>query len=173
MSYLIETERLFMRKFELADAAFILQLLNTPSWKRFIGDRSVRTIGDAQAYIAAGPLKSYSKNNYGAWLVCLKENNVPIGMCGLFKRDFLPIPDIGFAFLPEFEGKGYAGEAVKATLNYAADQLQQKSLLAYTKDNNTKSVQLLRKSGFSFKEMIHVPHENETLMLFSIEFKQE
>lgn len=172
-NYLIETERLFIRQFELSDAAFILQLLNAQSWKRYIGDRGVKTIADAQTYIASGPLKSYHKNKYGAWLVWLKETNTPIGMCGLFKRDFLPTPDIGFAFLPEFEGKGFAREAVKATLTYASDHLQQERLLAYTKNDNTRSVHLLQRCDFIFKEMISVPEENESLMLFSIELKRE
>lgn len=94
---IFETERLILREFSTSDTAFILVLLNTPSWQKFIGDKNVHSIDDAERYLIDGPLKSYRENGFGLWLVLLKESNTPVGMCGLIKRDYLDAIDIGFA----------------------------------------------------------------------------
>src|ERR1035437_1379002 len=92
---IIETERLILSHFTPADTAFIIELLNTESWKQFIGDRNIKTEEDARNYLLNGPMKSYAQNNFGLYKVILKEGNTPIGMCGLIKRDTLEDVDIG------------------------------------------------------------------------------
>lgn len=113
---IFETQNLIIRQFSINDAAFIFELLNTPAWKQFIGDRGIETIDDAVNYITNGPLAAYDKYGYGLWLVALKETGQPMGMCGLVKRSYLSLPDIGFAFLPGFEGKGYGYESAMGTI---------------------------------------------------------
>src|SRR4051812_23982397 len=108
---ILETERLFIRHLTQDDAAFILELLNEPAFIRNIADRGVRTIEDAQAYIQDGPIASYAKNGFGLFGVELKATGVPIGMCGLIRRDVLPDVDIGYALLERYWNKGYAHEA--------------------------------------------------------------
>ena len=98
----LETERLRLRQLTVDDAAFILQLVNDPSWLRFIGDRNVRNLDDARNYILKGPIASYEKFGFGLWLVELKADGMPLGICGLLQRDTLPDVDIGFALLPQF-----------------------------------------------------------------------
>ncbi|HXQ38537.1 MAG TPA: GNAT family N-acetyltransferase, partial [Anaerolineales bacterium] len=107
---ILETERLVLRQLSLADAEFILELLNEPSFIQNIGDRGVRTLDDARAYILRVPVKSYEQHGFGLYLVILKESSESIGMCGLIKRDTLEDVDIGYAFLPKFWSKGYAIE---------------------------------------------------------------
>src|SRR5258706_8494910 len=102
MNFFIETERLILRQFIANDAGFIFKLLNSPDWLKYIGDRNIKSVQDAEAYLVNGPLKSYETNGYGLSLVSLKENGVAIGACGLLKRDFLDHPDIDFAFLPGY-----------------------------------------------------------------------
>ena len=97
--HILSTEQLVLREFKLDDAPFILELVNSPKWIEFIGDRKIKTIEEAQGYLTTGPLKSYKENGYGLWLVELKENKQAVGMCGLIKRDYLECADIGFAFL--------------------------------------------------------------------------
>src|SRR5688572_5247931 len=97
---ILETERLILQQFSIEDAEFILELLNEPSVIRNIGDRGVRTLEDAHAYILRVPIASYEKNGFGLYLVMLKDTSEPIGMCGLIKRDTLEDVDIGYAFLP-------------------------------------------------------------------------
>lgn len=167
MKNIIETERLTLREFTTADTQFIIQLLNSPGWLEFIGDRNVKTEEQAVNYLLNGPVKSYRENGFGLSLVESKESKTPIGMCGLIKRDHLDNPDIGFAFLPEFTGKGFAYEIVKATMDYAKDVLNISTVLAVTVPANEKSIKLLEKIGLKFYETITFPGETEELMLFS------
>jgi ribosomal-protein-alanine N-acetyltransferase len=166
MEGIFETERLILRQFELTDAKFIVELVNSPGWLEFIGDRNIKTEEDAVNYLQSGPMKSYQDRGFGLSMVETKEGT-PIGMCGILKRDNLENPDIGFAFLPEFMGRGYAFEIVKATLTYAKTKLNFEIVLAITVPTNKKSIMLLEKIGLRFKQTIYMPDKNEELMLFS------
>jgi len=150
---LIETERLFIQPFTLNDAAFIVELVNTPSWLAYIGNRNITNLDDARNYLISGPLKSYAELGFGAWMVIHKETKQPLGMCGLFKRPYLEQPDLGFAFLPQHEGRGYANEAVQATLRYA-QQHNINSLSAIVRPDNARSIRLLEKNGFVWQQKI-------------------
>lgn len=164
---LIETTRLIIREFTLEDDAFIIDLLNTPGWLRFIGDRNIKTTEDAHTYLQNVPLASYDKNGFGLWCVVLKENNTPIGMCGLIKRDTLEHIDIGFAFLPQYNGKGYAFEAAEATMQYTTGKLGIDHVVAITSTDNESSGKLLEKIGFRFERIIQFPDDEEVLKYYS------
>jgi hypothetical protein len=112
----IETARLTLRWLTADDAAFIVVLLNDPSWLRFIGDKGVRTEDDARRYILNGPIKMYGQYGFGLFLTELKNARVPIGLCGLIKREGLTDVDVGFAFLPEYRKNGYALESAAAVI---------------------------------------------------------
>ena len=113
----LETDRLILRWLSTDDAEFILELLNEPSFLQYIGDKGVRTLEDARNYILNGPVDMYARLGFGLYLTELKERGVPLGICGLLKRDGLEDVDIGFAFLPRFWAKGYAYESA-AVLAY-------------------------------------------------------
>ena len=166
MTRILVTERLFLREFNLTDTEFILQLLNTPGWLEFIGDRNVKTTEAAKSYLENGPIKSYELNGFGLSLVGLKDNELPIGMCGLIKRETLENVDIGFAFLPEYSGEGYAVEIASATMKYAKEKLKLKEILAITLPSNVRSINLLNKIGLYFEKNIHLPGDEQKLMLF-------
>ena len=166
MKYILETERLTLREFIPADAAFILELVNSPGWIQFIGDRNIKTTEQAIAYLENGPIKSYRENRFGLAMVETKDGKIPIGMCGIIKRDNLDSPDIGFAFLPEFTRKGYAFEIATATLAYASSQLKLPIIYAITVPDNIRSISLLEKIGLKFIKKIRSP-ENEELLLYS------
>ncbi len=166
MEYILETRRLRLRQLVSGDAPFILELLNTPGWIAFIGDKNVRTRLQAKAYILEGPVKSYEVNGFGLYLVERKFDRLPIGMCGLIRRETLEYPDIGFAFLPQFTGQGYAFEIASATLNYARNVIKLPVVLAIVLPANKRSIHLLEKIGLSFQQFITSP-KNEELMLFS------
>jgi len=161
-----ETERLVLREFEPADAVFLQELMNTPGWLAFIGDRGIKTPEDAGNYITDRLQPSYGKYGFGLYLVALREGNTPVGMCGLVKRDMLEETDIGFAFLPQYAGKGYAHEAALAVLRYAALELGLQKIVAITVPDNTRSIHLLEKLGLVFREMVG---EKQELMLFASE----
>src|SRR5689334_3796325 len=124
MNYILDTERLRLREFVPEDSPFIIELVNTPGWIENIGDRNIHTNEDAERYLRNGPMKSYVMHGFGLYLVEKKEDNISIGMCGIIRRANLDGPDIGFAFLPEYEGKGYALEVAAATLRYAKERLK-------------------------------------------------
>src|ERR1051325_3355107 len=110
----LETDRLILRHLTVEDSEFILELLNDPSWLRFIGNRGVRTLDDARDYILKSFVAMYERLGFGLYLTELKSEGVPVGICGLIKRDSLEDVDIGFAFLPKFRGEGYAYESASA-----------------------------------------------------------
>jgi RimJ/RimL family protein N-acetyltransferase len=115
----VDTARLLLRRFTLDDAPFILELLNEPSWYQHIGDKGVRTIPDARKYLLDGPLAMYERVGFGLLLIELRGSRIPVGMCGLIKRESLPDVDIGFALLPVFWGNGYAFEAARPGTAYS------------------------------------------------------
>ncbi|HMB21196.1 MAG TPA: GNAT family N-acetyltransferase, partial [Anaerolineales bacterium] len=166
----LETERLHLRQFSTEDAGFILELLNEPSFIQNIGDRGVRTLDDAIAYLTRVPLASYAKNGFGLYAVLLKETNEIIGMCGLIKRDGLDDVDIGYAFLPKFWSKGYAVESAAAVKAYAKDVIGLKRLVAITDPDNEGSIRVLEKIGLRFEKMVRLSQDDIELKLFAVDF---
>ena len=166
---ILETERTILREVTAADAPFILELLNQPSFIKYIGDRQVRTLEEAQSYIESRFVGSYRQFGYGMWTVELKANHTPIGICGFVKRDSLPDADVGFAFLESFEKKGYAFESAAAVMTYGSEVLNLARVLAITSQDNESSGRLLEKLGFKFERLIDVPHDPAKLKLFSAE----
>jgi len=149
----LETDRLTLRRFEFADAPFVLGLLNEPSFIQNIGDKGVRTIEDAQRYLREGPMAMYERHGFGLWQVARKSDGVAVGMCGLLQRDNLPDPDIGYAYLPGFWGQGYAIEAAQATLRHAAGKFGLRRVVAVVSPGNTGSIHVLEKLGMKFERM--------------------
>ena len=162
---ILETERLVLRQISVGDADFILDLLNQPSFVKYIGDRNLRTIDDARQYILTRFVASYEQFGYGFYLVELKQNEAPIGICGLVKRETLPDADIGFAFLPDYWSQGYAFESARAVFDYAKNVLKLKRILAITTKDNESSGKLLNKIGLKFECLIRL--NEEELKLFS------
>ncbi len=161
---LLQTENLIIRKLCADDAPFIFELVNMPSWLQYIGDRGVRTLRDAEQYIINGPMTSYEKFGFGLYLVALKDTLEPVGMCGLLKRDTLDDPDIGFAFLQKFTGRGYAFESAAEVLTYGKNVLGLPRILAITTKDNTSSIKLLGRLEFQFEK--HITINTEELNLF-------
>jgi RimJ/RimL family protein N-acetyltransferase len=159
--YVLETDRLVLRRISIDDDAFILELLNDPGWLRFIGDRGVRTLEDARNYIINGPLDMYERLGFGLYAVELKDGGAAIGMCGLIKRATLPDVDLGYALLPRFAGQGYASEAAAAVLAYARQALGLARVLAITSPDNERSIRLLERIGFRFESMLQLSEDDE------------
>ena len=162
----LETERLLLRRMTVDDAEFILELLNEPSFLRYIGDKQVRNLEDARQYILNGPVASYQRHGLELQLAELRESRTPIGMCGLLKRDELPEPDIGFALMPDFWNKGFAFEAAAAVLQDAHDRLKLQRILAITSLDNDASIKLLERLGFKFERVTRLAPDREEIKLF-------
>lgn len=163
---LLETERLILRELTTNDAEFMLNLMNDPSWLRFIGDRNVRTVNDAEAYISNKLVPSYATFGFGFYLTKLKEEDIPIGICGLIKRPALEHIDVGFAFMPQYRGNGYGFESASAVLNYAKNDLGINYIVALTDLDNVPSIKLLEKLGLKFEKIIQLDGEEKQCRLF-------
>ena len=163
----LRTDRLLIRELTAADAPFMLSLLNEPSFLENIGDRGVRTIADAEAYIDRGPRASYALHGFGLCAVTLADQGIPIGICGILKRDVLPEPDIGFAFLPAYWSQGYAFEAASAVRDFARETLTLPRLLAIVSPSNASSTRLLGRLGFVPEGRMTMPGEAHEVELFA------
>ena len=164
---ILETERLILRELTADDAAFILQLVNEPAWLRFIGDKGIKTLEAAQAYILTGPREMYTRFGFGLWLVELKETRAPIGICGLIKRDSLDDIDLGFAFLAAYWKRGYAYESALATIAYGKKKFGLKRIVAVMSPDNEASHRLLTKLGFRFERMVQVSSRAPEIKLYA------
>lgn len=162
----LETRRLLLRRLCADDAEFIVDLLNQPSFLRYIGDKEVRSIADAVRYIETGPMTSYERFGFGLYLVELKESGASIGICGLLKRDSLPDVDVGFAFLPAYWSQGYAFESATAVMNYGREVLGLRRIVAITSLDNDASIRLLEKIGLRFERLIKLSEDQSEVRLF-------
>jgi ribosomal-protein-alanine N-acetyltransferase len=167
----IQTERLSLRWFVPGDEDILLAVWNDPDFVRNVGDRGIRTVEQASEALAAGPLKLYTDHGYGPYRVALPETDEPIGVCGLFKRDFLDEPDIGFALLPKYCGNGFAYEAAIAVLNHARDGLGMGRVTAIVSPTNKPSIGLIEKLGLHFEDTVATP-DNHNVSLYAIDWKK-
>ena len=162
----LKSERLILSEFTKNDASFFYELANDPDFIKYIGDRNVNTILDAEKYIADNIIPSYTLHGFGFYIVRLKENGTSIGMCGLIKRDWMDYIEVGYAFLTKSRGKGYAIESCIAIKKYAKDHLKIAKLAAITDIHNDRSGNLLEKLGFEYNRLITYPGEDFKCKLY-------
>ena len=164
----LDTPRLKLRMLKDDDAAFIERLVNDPDWLRYIGDRNVHSHADAIRYMDEGPRSMYARRGFGLLAVERKDDGATLGLCGLIKRETLDDVDIGFAFLPEHRGAGYAGEAAAACIRQA-ETLGLRRIVAITSLDNDSSGKLLEKLGFRLEREMVEAATGVTLKLFALE----
>ncbi len=163
------TERLSLRWLEPSDAAFVLELVNDSDWLRYIGDRGIRTVADAEAYIETGPRAMYARLGFGLFAITLNRGRNLIGMCGLIQRDTLPHVDIGYALMPAFRGHGYALEAAQACVALARDTFKLRRLLAIVSPDNAASARLLGTLGMQLEQMLELVPGSSPVAVYALE----
>lgn len=161
-----ETERLFLRPTAEEDAAFILQLLNTPKALEYVGDRNVHTEEEAKKYIAEKITPQLERVGYANNTVIRKSDGEKLGVCGLYDRPGVEGVDIGFSFLPPFEKQGYAFEAATKIMEAGIEIFGLTTIKGYTIEANIDSRRLLEKLGLKFMEIARLPNDDEDLMLY-------
>lgn len=164
---IIQTDRLSLRELEPTDAGFIHAVLNDADFLANVGDRGVRTLEDATAYIESGPRASYASSSFGLWAVVARDGGDLAGICGLLKRDALDAPDVGFAMLPAYRGRGYATEAAAATLAHGRDHLRLDRILAIVKPQNAGSIRVLEKLGMVRERVTRLSADGPELLVFA------
>ena len=169
----LETRRLFLRRITADDTGLMLAVWNDPAFIEHVGDRGVRTEIEARKELEAGALRLFAEYGYGPYKMIRKDDATAIGICGLFKRDNLDDPDIGFAVLPDYCGNGYAGEAARAVVAHARDDLGIRNLTAIVSSGNKASIGLIEKLGLTFSTMITMPGEDEAIRLYEMALDQD
>lgn len=162
-----QTKRLVLREASTDDSEFILKLINEPVWHKFISSHSIDTIEKASEYIEQKFIAAYQELGFGLWVVEKNDSEAPIGICGLLKRDSLDCIDLGFAFLTDYWGQGFAFEATTASLMYARSELKVQKIVAITDPSNSRSVKLLEKIGFIYESKYSHPGSKEVLSLYA------
>jgi RimJ/RimL family protein N-acetyltransferase len=163
---MLETSRLTLHKMTLGDAGLMLAIWNDPAFVRFVGDRGIRAVEEAEDAMRHGILRLYEDYGYGPYRVSLKDSGDAIGICGLFRRDGLDDPDIGYATLPEYCGKGYASEAGRAVVEHARTALGLERVIAIISPENAASIGLIGKLGFEFERMHRMPDDDHDICIY-------
>ncbi len=161
-----ETERLILRPTSVEDASFVLRLINTPKWLRFVGDRKVYSEEDAKLYIQERMLPQLQRLGYSNYTLIRKSDSAKVGCCGLYDREGLEGVDIGFALLPEFERQGYAFEAAHRIMKAAKEDFKIEHIKGITSKQHFASQKLLEKLGLIRTGLITLPEEEEELLLY-------
>ncbi|MDX5422035.1 MAG: GNAT family N-acetyltransferase [Hymenobacteraceae bacterium] len=163
-----ETDRLLLIPTSEADASFLLELLNTPKWLKNIGDRNVRTVEGAKAYIQSRFIPQLERLGYSNYTVVRKADGVKIGICGLYDREGLEGIDLGFAFLPAYENMGYAFEAAGKLKEAGFEHFGVGVIRAITTKENVASQRLLEKLGLRYRKLVQLPNDEEELLLYEL-----
>lgn len=166
--WLIETQRLQLRPLTEQDGALMLAVWNDPAFIKYVRDLGIRTERHAREVIRNGAAMMFARYGYGPYCMSLKASGELVGICGLFKRDNLDHPDIGFSVLPDYCGKGLASEAAIAVVDYARDPLGIDVLSAIVSPENAASVRLIKKLGLKFERMITMPGETQSICLYGM-----
>lgn len=164
-----ESKRLLLRPVMEDDAEFVLKLLNSPKFLYHIGDRKVRTTEDARKYIRNKMLSQLKRLGYGNYAVVRKSDSTLMGTCSIFDREGLDTVDIGFAFLPEFEGQGYGYEAASRLLEAAFREFDIQKICAITTIENVASQGLIKKLGLKYAGTTRIPDDEEELLLYELD----
>ena len=164
---IVETKRLILREIKIKDAAFILRLVNEPSFVANIGDKGVKNIDDVERFIRYGYWTNQKHPGYGMFLVERREGRVPIGGCGLLYRNTLDLTDVGFALLPEYWGHGFAYEAAQAIIKYGRLTLEIKKIVGLTTEDNLGSIKLLKKLGMDLEKVVKMFDDDPGTVLYS------
>ena len=156
----------------LNDGAFFLSLMTTSGWLRFIGDRGITTESQARQYVQNSLETTAHQPGVGLFVMRLKTDGTPVGICSLVKRESLAHVDIGFAMLVDQEGYGYATEGALATLDYAKNVLKHKTLMGITHPENIASQRILERLGMHRIPQDNPDHKSNPSVVYQIEFDQ-
>ena len=166
---ILHTERLELRWLTPDDAAMMLAIWNDPAFLRYVGDRGVRTVEQAREALTAGLLQLYVDYGYGPFRLALRDDGNDVGICGLFRRDGLDEPDIGFAILRDYRGHGYGFEAAVAVLDHARDALHLPGVTAIVAPQNGPSIGLLEKLNMRYERTMRLPGDDHDVSLYRID----
>ena len=163
-----ESERLLIRPTSEEDSSLIYQVLNTPKFIKYVGDRKIRSVRDAEQYIQEKMLPQLKALGYSSYTLITKNEGVKIGVCGLYDRKGVDGIDIGFGLLPQYEGFGYAYESAGKLLHAAFQDFNLQEIKGITSKDNIASQKLLEKLGLRLVGVSQLLTEKQELLVYSI-----
>lgn len=166
----LTTKRLQLDWLTMDDAPLMLSIWNDPAFMRNVGDRGVRDLSEARESMRDTVMKLYADEGYGPYRLKHLKDGKALGICGLFKRGNLMEPDIGFALLPSFYRRGYAGEAARAVLEHARTKLNLSTISAIVDPRNRPSIRLLENLGFCHSGDYQLPGDKQRLNYYLLSF---
>jgi RimJ/RimL family protein N-acetyltransferase len=147
MNIKLETPRLYLREFTLADVTLLYNMHQDPAITRYTGDPLPwDSLTQTQKVLADIILPQY-KNGIGRWAVHIKQTDEFIGWCGL--KDVGHEIDLGYRYIQKYWGNGYATEAAQAVLNFGIQQ-QLPNIVGCADVENIASVKILEKIRLKF-----------------------
>ncbi|MGB0897414.1 MAG: GNAT family N-acetyltransferase [Flavobacteriaceae bacterium] len=150
MGRILETERLYLRKFMLKDASALFKLNSNPNVLQYTGDVPFKNISTAEEFIKN--YTHYDEYNMGRWAVCEKRQGELVGWCGLKFHPEDDSIDLGYRFFEKHWNKGLATEATKGVISYAFNKLRIQDIYLYADKRNIASMAVAKKTGFTLKE---------------------
>ena len=166
-----KTERLRIRPTLEQDAELIFQLMNTPKFLKYVGDRGINSIEDAEKYIQEKMHPQLNTHGYSNYSLIRKSDGIKVGTCGLYDRDGLDGIDIGFGLLPQYEGQGYAYEAASRVMRLAIEEFKIEEIKGITLKENIASQRLLEKLGLELIGTTTLPNDNREILLYKVKNK--
>ena len=162
------TERLILKPTTIDDGEFLFTLMNTPKWLKYIGDRNISSIEEAERYIETRILPQLKRLGFSNYTLIRKNDGVKLGSCGLYDREGVTGIDIGFAILPEYERMGYIREATERLKQAAFEEFSLKEIKAITTKDNFASQKILQIIGMQPSGTTKLPGDEEELLCYSL-----
>ena len=177
MKFHLETERLILREMRPSDLEGMFQLDSDPEVHKYLGKNPIKTRAESQKIID-DIIKQYEERGIGRWAAIEKSSGEFIGWSGIKlnteynMNGYTKFHDVGYRFIKQFWGKGYATESGKAAVNYAFNSLKLPELYAATELGNEASHNALLKIGLNYVEDFYFEQEKLNLRWYKIEKKE-
>ena len=154
MGRIIETERLYLRKFSLKDTSALFKLNSNPNVIEFTEDVPFKNLSETENYIKNNT--HLDTHNLGRWAVCEKRQGELIGWCSLKHNPDYDFIELDCRLFEKHWNNGYATEVNKGLLSYAFNKLRIQDVYAFVNKHNQASIAVAKKIGLQLqKEEVH------------------
>jgi RimJ/RimL family protein N-acetyltransferase len=164
----METERLILRPFTLDDAEAWLPLISLPEVIRYTGDVPATSVDEAREILRTRPLRDYAVHGYGRMAVIEKSSGRLVGFSGLKYLEDLREVDIGYRFLPDCWGKGYATESAGVLMEQGRREHGFQRIVGMAHPDNAGSIHVLEKLGLRFERLLELEAGGLRLRLYAV-----
>ena len=163
----METENLYLRRFTLDDAEAYWPLTSMPEIIRYTGDQAPTSIEEVRHILGTRPLQDYAMHGFGRMACIEKSSGRLVGFSGLKFVAELNDVDIGYRFLPECWGKGYATESARVLMQQGANEHGIERIVGMVQPENVASARVLEKLGLVFERELTLHGDTDPVHLYA------